>query len=529
MRNRIPGAMINARYSTDNQNPDSIEVQVEKCREWCHQQGIPILGIYADEATSGMKETRPQYENMMMQLRQGIGDTVVIYDQSRMFRKMTAWFAFRDELTAMGVKVISVTQPMIGKDLRDPTNFLTEGSMALFNQIWALQSRQKTMEKMRFMARNGQHTGGKPALGYYVKDGRLEICEEEANVVRRIFQEYADGKSYREIIAGLNRDGLKTKRGNAFGSNSLHDLLHNEKYIGVLSYGHSPYREDGTRNTHAAPSTNAIRIEDAIPAIIDRELFETVQKRMAGNKRQQGGRPPVKRDYPLKGKVFCGECKSAMTISTSQQKYNYYRCTGKKRLHTCDAAPISADYLESRVADALRMMLGRPEDTNGLIRILRDQAEQLQSGAVARLQDLIRQEKEVQTKLDNAVEAVLNGLASQTVKDRIQELEQKKADIARDMRQLKAAVDASAIPEQRLRDILDIIISDTAEDPSALLSIVYRVEVSRDTITIWTILDADPNGTIDDSADGVTITDGIGSGVPIVFVTDRFIRITVAR
>ena len=529
MRNRIPGAMINARYSTDNQNPDSIEVQVEKCREWCHQQGIPILGIYADEATSGMKETRPQYENMMMQLRQGIGDTVVIYDQSRMFRKMTAWFAFRDELTAMGVKVISVTQPMIGKDLRDPTNFLTEGSMALFNQIWALQSRQKTMEKMRFMARNGQHTGGKPALGYYVNEGRLEICEEEAKVVRRIFQEYADGKSYREIIAGLNRDGLKTKRGNAFGSNSLHDLLHNEKYIGVLSYGHSPYREDGTRNTHAAPSTNAIRIEGAIPAIIDKELFDTVQKRMAGNKRQQGGRPPVKRDYPLKGKVFCGECKSAMTISTSQQKYNYYRCTGKKRLHTCDAAPISADYLENRVADALRMMLGRPEDTNGLLRILRDQAEQLQSGAVARLQDLIRQEKEVQTKLDNAVEAVLNGLASQTVKDRIQELEQRKADIARDMRQLKAAVDASAIPEQRLRDILDIIISDTAEAPSALLSIVYRVEVSRDTITIWTILDTDPNGTIDDSTDGVTITDGIGSGVPIVFVTDSFIRITVAR
>ena len=514
MRDRIPGAMINARYSTDNQNPDSIEVQVQKCREWCHQQGIPVLGIYADEATSGMKDSRPQYENMMMQLRQGIGDTVVIYDQSRMFRKMTAWFAFRDELTAMGVNVISVTQPMIGKDLRDPTNFLTEGSMALFNQIWALQSRQKTMEKMRFMARNGQHTGGKPALGYQVKDGRLEICEEEAKTVRRIFQEYADGKSYREIIAGLNRDGLKTKRGNAFGSNSLHDLLHNEKYIGVLSYGHAPYREDGTRNTHAAPSTNAIRVENALPAIVSKELFETVQKRMAQNKRQQGGRPPVKRDYPLKGKVFCGECKSAMTITTSQQKYNYYRCTGKKRLHTCEATPISADYLETRVADTLRMILGKPEDTNGLIRILRDQAEVIQSGAVARLQDLIQREKEVTAKLNNAVEAVLNGLASQTVKDRIQQLEQEKATINRDMRALKAAVDASAIPEKKLRDILDLIIASTEDDAGILLSIVCRVEVSREAITIWTILDADPNGTIDNTSDGVTITLGAPSGVP---------------
>ena len=89
LKNRIPGAMIAARYSTDNQNPDSIEVQVQKCREWCHQHNVPILGIFADEATSGMKDTRPQYENMMMQLRQGIGDMVVIYDQSRMFRKMT--------------------------------------------------------------------------------------------------------------------------------------------------------------------------------------------------------------------------------------------------------------------------------------------------------------------------------------------------------------------------------------------------------------------------------------------------------
>ena len=529
MRERIPGAMINARYSTDQQNPDSIEVQVQKCREWCHQRNVPILGIFADQATSGMKDTRPQYENMMMQLRQGIGDMVIIYDQSRMFRKMTAWFAFRDELTAMGVQVISVTQPMIGKDLRDPTNFLTEGSMALFNQIWALQSRQKTMEKMRFMARNGQHTGGKPALGYQVKDGRLEICEEEAAIVRRIFTEYASGMSYRDIIAGLNRDGLKTKRGNAFGTNSLHDLLHNEKYIGVLVYGQSPYREDGSRNTHSKDGTNMIRIEDAIPAIVSKELFESVQQRMAQNKHQQGGRPPVRREYPLKGKVFCGECKSAMSISTSQQKYNYYRCTGKKRLHNCDAPPISADYLETRVADAIRMMLGRPDDTNGLIRILRDQAQQIQAGAVNRLQNLIQKEKEVTTKLNNAVEAVLNGLASQTIQDRIRDLEQQKAAIARDMRQLKTAVDASAIPEQRLKDILDIIISSTEEDPTALLSIVYRVEVSQETITIWTILDADPNGTIDENSDGVTITPGTGSGVPIVFVTDAFIRITVAR
>ena len=529
MAKRIHGAFICARYSTDNQNPDSIEVQVEKCTQWCENNGVPILGVYADEATSGMKDTRPRYEAMMRDLRAGLADMVVIYDQSRMFRKMTAWFNFRDELESMGVRVVSVTQPMIGRDLKDPTNFLTEGSMALFNQIWALQSRQKTMEKMRFMARNGLHTGGKPALGYVVKDGRLAICEEEAEVVRRIFREYAAGKSYRQIIDELNVEGIKTKRGNAFGSNSLHDMLHNEKYIGVLTYGAMPYREDGTRDTHSRDGKDVIRIEDAVPAIIEKDLFEVVQKRMAKNKHQQGGRPPARREYPLKGKVFCGYCKSAMTVSTSQQKYDYYRCTGKKRLHNCDASPISVDELEMVVADAIRGLLGNKEQTDGLLKILRDQADKIQGGAVLRLQALLDREKEINAKLDNAVDAVLNGLSSPAIKKRITDLETEKATVQRDLLTLRSTVDASAIPEERLMEILAHVISAATQDRDILLAVVYRVEVTRETITIWTLLDADPNGDIDINQEGVTTRVRVPSGVPIIIVTPSFLRIEVTR
>lgn len=525
---RIPGAFINARYSTDNQNPDSIEVQVQKCTEWCHRNNIPILGIFSDEATSGMKDTRPQYENMMLQLRQGIADTVVIYDQSRMFRKMTAWFSFRDELTALGVKVVSVTQPMIGKDLRDPTNFLTEGSMALFNQIWALQSRQKTVEKMRFMARNGQHTGGKPALGYTVENDRLAVCEPEAAIVRRIFREYADGRSYREIIEGLNRDGLKTKRGSSFGANSLHDLLHNEKYIGVLTYGAMPYREDGTRNTHQKSGADVIRIEDAVPAIVDKELFQKVQDKMAANKRQQGGRPPHKREYPLKGKVFCAECKSAMTVSTSQKKYDYYKCSGKKRKHDCTATPISVDELEKIVVDSVRQILSPPENRNNLIKILREERTRIQSGAAATLQAIIVERKDVQKKLENATDAILAGLSSPTLLSKIQELESRKNSLDAQAKSLKASVDGSTIPDELLGGIIDQIISSHG-DPSSLLSIVSRVEIGKEDITIWTIFDTDPSGEIDYTETGVIITPGIPSGVPTVFVTSHFLRIVVAR
>ena len=489
---RTHGAFISARYSTDNQNPDSIEVQVEKCSQWCQDHGLPILGIYADMAVSGMKDSRPQYDAMMRDLAAGLADTVVIYDQSRMFRKMSAWFTFRDDLTRMGVSVVSVTQPSIGGDLRDPMNFLSEGSMALFNQIWSLQSRQKTMEKLRFMARNGLHTGGKPALGYQVVDGRLEIQPEEAAIVRRIFSEYASGMSYRQIIAGLNRDGLKTKRGRPFGSNSLHDLMKNEKYIGTLVYGASPYREDGSRNSHAPAAETAIRIPDALPAIMSKELFEEVQQRMKINRHQQGGRPPKDRVYPLKGKVFCGLCGASMTVAISQEHYHYYRCSAKKRRHDCAATPIRVDRLEELVAQQTRQVFGCPEQIDELLAILRQQADTIQGGAAARLQALISEEREISAKINKAVEALLEGVSSTALRSKLRDLETKKAQLEHDIRRLRQDVDAAAIPETELRRILQQIIETATTDPAPILALIERVEVYTDEIKIYTMHHAAP-------------------------------------
>ena len=173
--------------------------------------------------------------------------------------------------------------------------------------------------------------------------------------------------------------------------------------------------------------------------------------------------------------------------------------------------------------------MGSPSEANGLIRILRDQAEKLQDGAADRLQALLRQEREISRKLDNAVDAVLNGLSSAAVQAKIKQLETEKAAIQRDLKALKAAVDATMIPEKRLREILGTIITSSGDDAALLESLVYRVEVGAETITIWTILDADPNGDIDHTTSGVTITPGVPFGVPIVIVTAEFVKITVTR
>lgn len=526
---REHGAFILARYSTDNQNADSIEVQVGKCTEWCNAQGLPILGIYADYAVSGMKDTRPQYEAMMQALREGRADTVVIYDQSRMFRDMTLWFNFRRDLERMGVSVHSVTQPNIGGDLKNPAVFLEESVWAVFNQLHVLQTTQKVNAAKQRKARMGEHNGGIPPLGYRVEDKHLVIDEAEAAIVRRIFREYASGSSYKAIIDGLNRDGLKTKRGNDFGSNSLHDLLHNEKYTGVLTYGGKPYRPDGTRNSHAAPGTDAIRTEEAVPAIISRELFDTVQERMAKNKRAQGGRPGTKRSYPLKGKVFCGLCKSAVYVSTSKKVYDYYKCGGRKNGNGCEGVILSVDKLEQLVADSLRAQLGSPTLTDTLAATLRAEARKFQGDAVARYQRLQQQELEISRKLDNAADAILDGLTSPTLKKRVADLESQLAAIRREQKTLRTQAESTDIPLDRLRQLLTLAL--TADNAAALLSIVTRVEIYPDRIEIYTILDPDPTKSPNYTSPGlpVTNTPGTVSGVPTVFVTPQFLRIVVAR
>lgn len=514
---RVHGAYILARYSTDNQNADSIEVQVERCRVWCDQQGLPVLGVYADAAVSGMKDTRPELERMMRDLAVGGADTVVIYDQSRMFRKMTAWFDLRQELDRLGVRVCSVTQPMIGGDLRDPAAFLTEGSMALFNQMWVLQTRQKVIEKMRWMAKEGLHTGGKPPLGFRVEGGRLVVDEDEASVVREIFAAYAAGRSYRDIIAQLNSDGRKTKSGGLFGTNSLHDLLKNEKYIGVLRYGSASIDADGHRNTHAERE-DAIRVEGALPAIVDRETWEKVQKRMKENQKAKAGRPPMARSYPLKGKVFCGECGAAMSVTRSESRggrqYYSYRCGSKERHGSCENMPIRVDYLEKRVADAVREILSDPGNIDGLLLILRQERARLQSGAAVRLQAMIDRKAEVEKQIGNAVHAVLSGLRSPALDQSLKDLEAERAQLESEMQLLHGQVQGSSIPESALRDILGRI-SSTSEGDAALLSIVVRVEVTRETITIWTLLDADPGGGFDFSAhSGAEIPVGVSPASP---------------
>lgn len=185
---------------------------------------------------------------------------------------------------------------------------------------------------MRLNAEKCLYTGSKVPLGYKIVDKHFVIDEENAAVVKEIFEMYANGKTVTEIINILNARGLKTANGGSFNKNSLHRMFSNKKYIGVYSY-------------------SDIIIKDGVPRIISDELFNKVQEIMKKNK-QAPARTRAKEDYILTTKLFCGHCKDMMTgvcgTSATGQKYHYYACNNAKK-KLCNKKKVSKHWIEDLV------------------------------------------------------------------------------------------------------------------------------------------------------------------------------------
>lgn len=524
----MPTAFILTRYSTDNQNPDTTAVQVKKCAEYCRAHQFTILDIFSDEAVSGMKQHRPEYDRMMNLYRTGNGaDTVVIYDQSRMFRDMVEWFTFRRELQALGARVVSVTQPLVGGDLLDPSVFINEGAMALFNQMHVLVTRQKVVEKMRFMAGQGRACGGTPPLGYDVDaDRRYVINPREAETVRKIFTMHAAGSSYGEILTALAAEGRTTKSGRPFGKNSLHDILKNEKYIGRLIYGAVPRAHGGAkRNSHRRPAEGCMVLEDAVPRIIDQQLWEEVQARMA-TRRQQGGRYSAKNEYLLTGKVFCGECGGAMVVTGCNQskagrQYRYYNCVNKRQTRTCAAKGIGVGTLEVMVAKAVKQQLGAAGAVSHIIQIAKDYRDEVRRTAAPQNTALAAELKKVEAQIGNLVDLLAGGTKSDAVTDRLAELEQRRAQLTASMRMLDEATAKVGLSDTEIAEACGKL---SAADPDApdglrtLLSIVLRVEVFADRVAVYTLLGgpgSEPSPDVKSAAKDFINTVGVAPPAPV--------------
>src|SRR6516225_3775888 len=200
-------AVIYARYSSELQRSASIEDQVRLCRARIEQEGWSYLHAYTDRAVSGASALRPGYQLLLEDARRGQFDIVVAEALDRLSRDQEDIAALFKRLRFAGVRLLTLAEGEISE--------LHVGLKGTMNALFLKDLADKTRRGLEGRVRQGRSGGGlcfgydvvqqSDARGEPVRGGR-KINEAQATIVRRVFSEFADGKSPRRIAIGLNHD-----------------------------------------------------------------------------------------------------------------------------------------------------------------------------------------------------------------------------------------------------------------------------------------------------------------------------------
>ncbi|MDI6604072.1 MAG: recombinase family protein [Thermoanaerobacteraceae bacterium] len=431
------------RYSSDNQREESIEAQIRAIKEYTNRNNIEIIKIYADEAKSATTDDRPQFLQMVKDSEIGIFQAVIVHKLDRFARNRYDSAFYKRQLKKNGVKLISVLEQLDDS----PESIILESVLEGMAEYYSKNLAREVMKGLKENAYQSRFNGGIPPLGYDIKEGYYVVNEKEAEAVRLIFQMYKDDYGYRHIIDELNLHGYKTKKGNNFSKNSLHEILKNEKYIGKYIFN------KGTKHNHRIRKDDVIVINNAIPAIVDKNLFEEVQKKMETAKKTQGSHN-AQRVYLLTGLIKCGICGSSMVGCLGKRKYTYYRCNNKNRSKQCGNKDINKDILERYILNELSKRVFSDAAIPELSKRLNEENKKLLSEREEEKKTLSRRYEEVINGINAIVDTITKGHFHASLDVKLTELEQQKAELKTRIKELEIKPDISIITEDKIKKYL---------------------------------------------------------------------------
>ena len=398
------------RVSTDREEQEhSFETQKTMYTEMIMMKPTwQMAGIYADEGITGtVAKKRPGFMKMIEDCRKGKIDMIVTKSVSRFSRNNLDCLMYVRELKQLGIPII------FEKEGINTIQVSSELLLTLFGALSQAESESISMNVklgIRQSLKNGNvRFSYKTFLGYRKgADGQPEIVPEQADIVRRIYNDFLAGATYLEIAKRLTEEHVPTMGGgNRWFSERIKSILKNEKYKGDAllqkTYITDPISKRVKKNNGELPM---YYVENSHPAIIERRIFDRVQEeiaRRAGKKKvkQTGTKTELGRysgKYALTELLYCGECGTPYrrcTWSRDGKKKIVWRCVsrldyGKKycknspsveesRLHNAIAAAITkkANSEEINIGGIMDHIesFGSQRDTDGIIQRQRRIAE----------------------------------------------------------------------------------------------------------------------------------------------------------
>ena len=366
-------AAIYARFSTDLQSEKSVDDQFDLCRAYAAREGLAVVGAFADRARSGASMIeRDGLLELLAEVPKGRFDVVLVEAADRLSRDMADLAGIHKRLTYHSIEIRAVHSGVVDTAM--------VGLFGLVGQMQREEGVKKIRRGLAGVVKDGRSAGGLP-YGYRVVNrldergevvrGLRELDEEQAEVVRRVFREYADGRSPREIAAGLNRDRIAPPRGRLWNASTLNGfgkrgsgLLRNQIYVGVIAWNKTrKVRNPDTGRRVPRPNAGEDRHTSDVPhlRIVELDLWETVQARLAeraGLSVTQARRPA----HLLTGLLRCGSCGSGLSVhdrdSTGKTRV---RCSAVRENGSCtNRRIIYLPGIEAAVVDGMRDQLRDP-------------------------------------------------------------------------------------------------------------------------------------------------------------------------
>lgn len=368
------------RVSTDSADQEnSLENQMfyfeRKAKD---MENVELVKIYSDKGLTGTNVNRPEFIQMLRDAGIDVSPQISKYTSkplknkfvyeinpyvepmfNEIWIKNTSRFARNtlsqeiiDVLSQKGVYIYFVEQDISTKD--DLNRGLLLKLFQVFDEQDSKDKSMKVMQGRKAAAMRGKVISNGRLFGYDYADHKFTINEEEAKIVREIFELYAQGLGARRILNILKKKNYKTRRNRNFGKSTINRILQNEKYTGdytanIWDTG-AIFRK---KSPQLKPEDKWHIHEDAMPAIINRELFDRCQRIRAKKINSKLNRGIYQGTTLFASKVFCSRC-GQVYHSNRDRGRHYYNCSGKRAGNGCGGVNIDIDVLRELTMQQIR-------------------------------------------------------------------------------------------------------------------------------------------------------------------------------
>ena len=379
----------------DGDKPESDSIQNQhsinqKHLDYLREQGeqIESVTVYSDDGYAGGSFNRPRYQDMIRDIECGKINCIIFKDNSRLGRNYPELGRLmEDYFPQKGVRVISVLNNL--DSVKDPRGYCSAivSFSNIVNDDYIRQLSIKIKCTLAMKRERGEFTGNYAPFGYQKDPAdhhKLVVDEEQAEIVRKIFDWYEGGMSASSIAKRLNamqvmtpgnfkiRDGCKSfithdqksSKIRTWAVNTVATILKNEVYIGNMVQGKHKSASYRSKKMVLTDESEWTVVEGTHEPIISDEQFAIIHERFARRTRIAPGQTHV---YPLSGLVSCGSCGHSMNRVVSQG-YARYRCmTRTYAPDKCQCPSIKEEYLEELILQTLQSLIARLVDVKAVI------------------------------------------------------------------------------------------------------------------------------------------------------------------